>query len=160
MNRDFVIVHVFINDNLWPADHTSTDDVKGGLDTGCDTGGDITIGWQRVEIGEELVGIKAWTIVISVSPIPLVLALGHVGFTQATTACPPASTTLSSGRKSRGVFSCTARNAWVWSIVGNGVAFELFEPFLNLWRVCRWCESKIWPSGWYDCICLGGRVQL
>lgn len=150
VDRNLVIVHVFVHENLGPANHTSTDDIKGGLDTRSDTSGDVPNGGKRVEISQELVGVESWTIIVIVTPIPLVLALGHVRITQATTACPPAVSTLPRRGESGRVCGITAIDGRVYGNVGDVVALEFPEPFRDFWRVCGWCQLKVWPRSWYD----------
>ena len=52
VDGDLMIVHILIDNNFGPADDPCTDEKESGFDTRCDAGGNVTIRWKRVEIGE------------------------------------------------------------------------------------------------------------
>jgi hypothetical protein len=126
-----VAVHVLINHNLRPRNDSRSHDEEGRLDTRGDAGGDIGDGRKGVKIGEQFVRIKAWSVVVGMSPLPLTLALRDI--------CPPPTASGSPPTMTRGPSSgeggdseCVATHyIRVLRGVWDGVALEPFHPFLD-----------------------------
>jgi hypothetical protein len=151
---DFVVVHILVNDDFWSRNDTSTDDVKGGLETGSNTIRLAGLAGDRVEIGEELVGIEAWSIIIGMSPLPLILARIDIDFLAcAATASPPAVAAFASSGQSGRVTSVPTVYNWVDGDIGDIMSLELLEPLLDLGRVGRRDRSEVGPLGGEDCVC-------